>query len=127
MRPSMPRQLVCRHPSRRSKTSNRWSSARRNVGGGQSPPTVNRMPGRHEAPSLQVAADRVQPSPQRVVVEHVRPSVDGGRFPAKRTAGDIVTATADIFADGYDVIVAILRDRHLGVSDAETKGWRETP
>ena len=47
----------------------------------------------------------------RVIVEHVRPEVDGGRFPIKRTIGERVDVTADIFADGHDVVVAMLRDR----------------
>jgi starch synthase (maltosyl-transferring) len=50
---------------------------------------------------------------QPVVIERVRPSVDGGRFPVKRTAGELVTVTADVFAPGHDVIVALVRDRHV--------------
>jgi starch synthase (maltosyl-transferring) len=56
---------------------------------------------------------------RRVMVENIRPSVDGGRFPIKRTAGETVAVTADIFADGHDVIVAVLRDRPVGVETAE--------
>ena len=42
----------------------------------------------------------------------VRPAIDGGRFPIKRTPGEFVDVTADIFADGHDVIVArCCRDR----------------
>ena len=37
---------------------------------------------------------------KRVVIENVSPCVDGGRFPAKRCAGDRVEVEADIFADG---------------------------
>src|SRR5437764_1092882 len=59
----------------------------------------------------------------RVVIEHVRPSVDGGRFPIKRTTGERVEVRADIFADGHDVIAVVLRDRHVG----SEVGWRETP
>ena len=47
----------------------------------------------------------------RVIVEHVRPEIDGGRFPIKRTIGERVHVTADIFADGHDVVVAVVRDR----------------
>jgi len=46
-----------------------------------------------------------------VIVEHVRPEIDGGRFPIKRTIGERVHVTADIFADGHDVVVAVVRDR----------------
>nr|WP_210202062.1 1,4-alpha-glucan branching protein GlgB [Rhizobium chutanense] len=50
------------------------------------------------------------------------PRVDGGRFPVKRVAGDIVTVEADIFADGHDPIAAILLWRPL---DAMAE-WNET-
>jgi starch synthase (maltosyl-transferring) len=47
----------------------------------------------------------------RVIIEGVAPQVDGGRFPAKRIAGDDVVVEADIFADGHDLISAILLSR----------------
>jgi starch synthase (maltosyl-transferring) len=49
---------------------------------------------------------------RRVVVDRVEPEIDGGRFPIKRTIGESVDVTATIFADGHDVVVAVLRDRH---------------
>jgi starch synthase (maltosyl-transferring) len=49
---------------------------------------------------------------RRVVIEHIAPSADDGRFPIKRTVGETVDVTADIFADGHDVVVAVLRERH---------------
>jgi starch synthase (maltosyl-transferring) len=49
---------------------------------------------------------------RRVAVEDVTPRVDDGRFPAKRTVGDLVTVEADVFADGRDHIGALLRFRH---------------
>jgi len=48
---------------------------------------------------------------ERVVIENVQPSVDGGRFPAKRIQGDLVRVTADLFADGHDEISAVLKYR----------------
>ncbi len=56
----------------------------------------------------------------RVVIEEIQPDIDGGRFPIKRTVGESVDVTATIFADGHDVLVAVLRDRHqqgLGIGD----------
>jgi len=44
----------------------------------------------------------------RVIIENVQPQVDSGRYPAKRTIGELVTVTADIFADGHDHIRAQL-------------------
>jgi starch synthase (maltosyl-transferring) len=48
----------------------------------------------------------------RVAIERVTPSVDNGRFPVKRTLGDVVHVEADIFADGHDAIAAVLATRH---------------
>jgi len=69
----------------------------------------------------------------RAIIEHIRPSIDGGRFPIKRTPGEIVAVTADVFADGHDVVAAVLRDRRVsgfGVRDSgipsEIHPWRET-
>ena len=57
---------------------------------------------------------------RRVIVEGVTPQVDEGRYPAKRTAGEEVVVEADVYADGHDVISAMLLWRRQG--DAE---WRE--
>ncbi len=43
---------------------------------------------------------------KRVVIEHVEPAIDGGRFPAKRVVGENVELSADIFCDGHDRIAA---------------------
>lgn len=56
----------------------------------------------------------------RVVIENVHPEVDGGRFPIKRTIGEKVEVTADIFADGHDLLYAVLRHR-----PTEEKEWQE--
>ena len=42
--------------------------------------------------------------PGRVVVEHVAPVVDAGRFPVKRVSGEDVVVTADVFTDGKDAV-----------------------
>ncbi|MBI4627282.1 MAG: DUF3416 domain-containing protein, partial [Candidatus Rokubacteria bacterium] len=57
-----------------------------------------------------------------VVIEHVAPAVDGGRWPVKRAAGEVVEVSADIFKDGHDVLVAWLKYRR-----AAERTWRETP
>ena len=48
----------------------------------------------------------------RVIIECVQPCVDDGAFPAKRVEGDDVAVEADIFADGHDLISAVLLHRH---------------
>jgi starch synthase (maltosyl-transferring) len=57
------------------------------------------------------------PNPQldgrsRVIIEGITPQVDGGRFPAKRVVGDVVQIEADIFADGHDVLSAVVIHHH---------------
>jgi len=59
---------------------------------------------------------------KRVVIEGIAPSVDGGRFPAKRTVGDVVAVTATVFCDGHEEIISALLWRH----DSEP-GWSESP
>ena len=49
--------------------------------------------------------------PSRVVIEGVEPEIDGGQFPIKRTVGEEVVVSADIYADGHDVLTAVLRYR----------------
>ncbi|HTR58014.1 MAG TPA: maltotransferase domain-containing protein, partial [Casimicrobiaceae bacterium] len=51
---------------------------------------------------------------RRVVIENVKPQVDGGRFPIKRTPGEQVTVEADVFTDGHDQIACLLRYRRAG-------------
>jgi len=48
----------------------------------------------------------------RVVVDQVRPEIDGGRFPIKRVIGDSVIVEAAVFADGHDQISCRLLHRH---------------
>ncbi len=45
---------------------------------------------------------------QRVVIEKVRPEVENGRFPIKRTVGEPVRVEADVFADGHEVLAGVL-------------------
>lgn len=70
-------------------------------------------------------ADKTNKSPDgrsRVVIDRIRPEVDGGRFPIKRTVGEQVVVTADVFADGHDVIRCVLRHRPEGLDT-----WTEVP
>ena len=53
---------------------------------------------------------------RRVIIEGVSPIVDDGRFPAKRVVGDTVSVEADIFADGHDLLSAVLLHHHQNES-----------
>ena len=54
------------------------------------------------------------PAPSRVLIEAVAPEIDGGRFLIKRVVGDAVTVSADILADGHDLLAARLCFRRAG-------------
>lgn len=59
---------------------------------------------------------------RRVIIENVRPEIDGGEFPIKRVVGEEVRVSADIFDDGHDQASASLMFRKVGQKD-----WREIP
>src|SRR5262249_49876936 len=59
-----------------------------------------------------------------LVIEDVRPQVDGGRFPAKRIEGDWLEVSADIFRDGHDLLAAALAVRQPGSTTWQTAPMR---
>jgi starch synthase (maltosyl-transferring) len=59
---------------------------------------------------------------RRVVIENVRPGVDGGRFAVKRTVGESLEVRADVFADGHGRLGVVLHHR----AEHET-AWHEIP
>ncbi len=48
----------------------------------------------------------------RVIIENVTPSLEDGKFPAKRVVHDTFIVNADIFADGHDVLRAEVLYKH---------------
>jgi starch synthase (maltosyl-transferring) len=56
---------------------------------------------------------------QRVIIEGVEPEIDGGRFPIKRSVGEVVRVEADIAADSHDAIAGILLYRR-----ADETAWK---
>ena len=59
--------------------------------------------------------------PGRIQIQEVSPSLDGGRWPVKRTLGEPLEVSATIFADGHDVLEAALLHR-----GPEARRWTET-
>ncbi|HEX3437401.1 MAG TPA: alpha-1,4-glucan--maltose-1-phosphate maltosyltransferase [Pseudacidobacterium sp.] len=57
---------------------------------------------------------------KRVVIEHVDPQIDGGRFPIKRVIGDMVQIEADVFADGHDHVSCRVLYKHNDESEWQT-------
>jgi starch synthase (maltosyl-transferring) len=72
--------------------------------------------------------ERPEPGPgavgtrRSIVIERIQPRLDDGRHPVKRVVGDQLLVTADIFADGHDLIDAVLL---LRADDEDA--WREAP
>jgi starch synthase (maltosyl-transferring) len=59
--------------------------------------------------------------PSRIQIQHPAPTVDGGRYAAKRCVGDAVTVSADVFRDGHDKLRAVVRYR-----GPDSRVWRES-
>ena len=56
----------------------------------------------------------------RVVIENVLPQIDNGQFFIKRTVDQSVYITADVLADGHDVLQAVVQYKH-----EKDKKWTE--
>ncbi|MGH2357893.1 MAG: maltotransferase domain-containing protein, partial [Candidatus Limnocylindria bacterium] len=89
--------------------------------------TPNSM--RRAAIAAQAARERLPDPPtgaigtrRSIVVERVLPQLDGGRHPVKRVVGDELLVTADIYADGHDLL-----DAALLIRAGDETGWREAP
>jgi starch synthase (maltosyl-transferring) len=62
------------------------------------------------------------PTGPRFLVEDIYPSVDGGRYPLKRIAGEPIEVWADLLREGHDQLAAEL----LWRKESETD-WRREP
>jgi starch synthase (maltosyl-transferring) len=71
-------------------------------------------------PAQPSAADPTAQAPRRIIIQYPQPTVDDGRYPCKRCAGDRVAVSADVFRDGHELIRAVVRYRGPGESQ-----WRE--
>jgi starch synthase (maltosyl-transferring) len=57
-----------------------------------------------------------------VIIEGVKPEIDGGRFAAKRVIGEKIVVEADIFTSGHEALSAVLLYRK-----EESPDWLENP
>ncbi|EDY17117.1 alpha amylase, catalytic region [Chthoniobacter flavus Ellin428] len=62
------------------------------------------------------------PRPPSVVIEALSPLVEGGRYPIKRAIGEDIVVETDVFKDGHDIVLAVLKWRKKG-----HHRWHETP
>lgn len=77
-----------------------------------------------DRPPRRVTIEQATARP-RIAIEAVAPVVDDGRFPAKRTVGEMMCVEADVFADGHDKLAAELLWR--AADDREWRRVRMTP
>lgn len=59
---------------------------------------------------------------QRVVIDSIKPQIDGGQAPFKRVVGDWIRFEAHVFADSHDTLLVELRLRPI-----KTKAWQSIP
>src|SRR3954466_9961438 len=55
------------------------------------------------------AVPRTQAPPPRIRIQLPRPTIEEGRWPVKRTVGDTIAVSADVFRDGHEVRRAVVR------------------
>jgi starch synthase (maltosyl-transferring) len=67
-------------------------------------------------------APKAAEAPSRIRINYPAPTVDGGRYPAKRCVGDTVTVSADVFRDGHEILRAVVRYKAPGA-----RRWLEAP
>ena len=60
--------------------------------------------------------------PPRIRIAAVEPQVDGGRWPVRRCAGDVVRLSADVFRDGHEALRAAVQFR-----GPRRRRWEEAP
>jgi starch synthase (maltosyl-transferring) len=65
------------------------------------------------------------PPPPRIHIQYPQPTVDAGRYPAKRTVGDRVEVTVDAFRDSADKIRTVVLYRKKGARRWQESGLRQ--
>ena len=90
---------------------------RKTVGGKQQDKRVPRHIGGDSGVTSLVSDPRLT-----IIIEHVEPEIDSGRWPIKREVGDRVEVSVDIFREGHDVLNAVLCYRTIAES-----AWHEVP
>ena len=105
------------------------SGVRPSTGSGRPEALDERVAGfgiQSEEAEAEIATSNEAHAGRRVVIERVWPEIDAGRFPIKRTVGEQVTVSADIFADGHHLLAGVLRYRHLPGSHGPDLPARES-
>src|SRR5205814_1403383 len=61
----------------------------------------------------------------RIGIEAVTPCVEGGQFPVKRIAGEVVTVEADVICDGHDQLGVALLWRGPNDQTGGDRTWQQ--
>lgn len=59
---------------------------------------------------------------KRVVIENVKPAINGGQFPVKRIEGEMLRVSADLLCDGHDMIDGVVLYKNKA-----DKEWSSAP
>ncbi len=59
--------------------------------------------------------------PRSLVIDNVAPTVDQGRFAAKRVIGDTIAIEADAFTDDYDLLIVDLLWRPVDATKSSVR------
>jgi len=62
-----------------------------------------------------------------IVIEAVEPELESGKYAVKRVVGELLAVEADIFKEGHDVLVAVLRWRQIAPVSLAHAEWNEVP
>jgi starch synthase (maltosyl-transferring) len=102
---------IAPYPTAQRSTSSPWSSLRS--------PNTGLAEGERSVPDLTTIFNQAEP-PSGIIIEHVEPELDCGRYPVKREVGDTLEVSADIFKEGHDKIAAVVLYRTW-----DCKEWSE--
>src|SRR5450432_1274419 len=69
----------------------------------------------------------VQEGRTRAVIDAVLPTIDGGRFPVKRIAGEAVDIEAHCFTDGHDKLRVVFRWQLVGNNEVREVDMKAAP
>lgn len=73
-------------------------------------------------PPVSRPAPKLNPKAPRITVDAVTPSVDAGRYPARRILGEAVTIEADLICDGHEHLAGEILYRCQ-----DERSWRAAP
>src|SRR5690349_4750051 len=63
---------------------------------------------------------------RRIIIEHIWPEIECGRYAVKRVVGDVFEVQADVFREGHDLLRVALAYARVDSETADLE-WSEAP